>query len=50
MYRLKIKLNSKLWKLGINVYQNMQSAQVRQQQLKDLGITSIIVDHIGGEL
>ena len=47
MYRLKVKVNRKTWKLGIVLYDTYLDAQVRQEELRLKGIKSIITDNCG---
>lgn len=49
-YRLSVKVNRKSWKLGIIVYDTYLDAQVRQEELRLVGITSKIVDEFGGKV
>lgn len=46
-YRLNVKVNRSRWKLGIVVYNSYLEAQIRQEELKLVGITSKIVDEFG---
>lgn len=48
-YRLKVKVN-KRWKLSINIYGTYENAKARQDELRSIGITSKIVDELGGVL
>ena len=50
MYRLKVIVNRKSWKLGIVLYDTYLDAQVRQEELRLIGIKSIIVDNIGSTI
>lgn len=49
-YRLNVKINKRMWKLGIVVYNTILEAQIRQEELRLVGITSKIVDEFGGKL
>lgn len=49
-YRLKVKVTKKMWKLGIVEYDTYLDAQIRQEELRLVGIKSIIVDHLGGKI
>lgn len=49
MYRLKVKVR-KTWKLGIVEYNTIDEALSRKNELKQLGITSIIVNFDGSNL
>lgn len=49
-YRLNVKVNKRMWKLGIVVYNTILEAQIRQEELRLVGITSKIVDEFGGKL
>lgn len=48
-YRLKVKRGKK-WRIGQVIYESYLDAQIRQEELKLIGISSKIVDKIGGEL
>lgn len=50
MYRLKVKVNKRFWKLGINEYATIDEALSRKNELKQLGIISIIVNFDGSNL
>ncbi len=50
MYRLKVKVNKRFWKLGIVEYNTIDEALSRKNELKQLGITSIIVNFDGSNL
>lgn len=43
MYRLKVKVNKTKWKTGIRVYDTYEKALNRQDELKGIGIVSIII-------
>ena len=47
MYRLKVKVTKKSWKLGIVLYDTYLDAQVRQEELRLKGIKSVITDNCG---
>ena len=47
MYRLKVKVTRKSWKLGIVLYDTYLDAKVRQEELRLKGIKSIITDSCG---
>lgn len=49
-YRLNVKVNKRMWKLGIVVYNTILEAQIRQEELRLVGITSKVVDEFGGKL
>lgn len=49
-YRLNVKVNKRMWKLGIVVYNTILEAQIRQEELRLIGITSKVVDEFGGKL
>lgn len=49
-YRLNVKVNRSRWKLGIVVYNSYLEAQIRQEELSLIGITSKVVDEFGGKL
>lgn len=49
-YRLKVKYTNKVWKLGINMYDSIEKANERVNELKKVGIKSIVVDELGGKL
>lgn len=49
-YRLKVKMSKVRWKLGIIIYDSYENAKARQDELRSIGITSIIVDDLGGVL
>jgi hypothetical protein len=49
MYRLKVKQGNR-WKLGIRLYNTYEDAIIRQTELAKVGITSRVVDKIGGNL
>lgn len=49
-YRLNVKVNRSRWKLGIVVYNSYIEAQIRQEELKLIGITSKIVNELGGKI
>lgn len=49
-YRLNVKVNKRKWRLGIVIYDTFLEAQVRQKELRLVGITSKIVDEFGGKL
>jgi len=49
-YRLNVKVNKKVNKLGINIYGTYLEAQIRQEELQLMKITSNIVDELGGKL
>lgn len=49
-FRLKVQVTKKMWKTGIKVYNTIEDAKVRQEELKLVGINSIIVDELGGKL
>lgn len=48
-YRLKVKQGRK-WRIGQVVYNNYIDAQIRQEELRLIGIKSKVIDSIGGEL
>lgn len=50
MYRLKVKISSRRWKTGINTYETYLEAQIRQEELRLIGIKSIIVNGLGGQI
>lgn len=50
MYRLKVKVTKRKWKLGINTYQSYSEALRRQEELKSIGIISVIVNGLGGQI
>ena len=50
MFRLKVKVNKMNWKLGIVIYESYLDAQIRQEELRLVGIQSKIVDSIGGDI
>lgn len=50
MYRLKVKVNKRFWKLGINEYATIDEALSRKNELKQLGIISIIVNSDSSKL
>lgn len=50
MYRLKVRVNRNTWKIGIVLYDTYLDAQIRQEELRLIGIKSIIVDHIGSTI
>lgn len=43
MYRLKLKVNKRMWKLSVNTYTYLD-AQIRQEELRLVGIVSKIVN------
>ena len=43
MYRLKVKIGNKRWKIGIRIYDTYKKALNRQDELKGLGIEYIII-------
>lgn len=49
-YRLKVKMGKARWKLGIIIYDSYENAKARQVELRAYGITSKIVDELGGAL
>ena len=49
-YRLKVKAGKARWKLGIIVYDSYENAKVRQDELQAYGITSKIVNELGGDV
>lgn len=50
MYRLKVKVNKSNWKLGIVEYNNYLDAQIRQEELRLVGIKSTIVNSDGSKI
>lgn len=48
-YRLLVKAG-RSWKYGIVVYDSYLEAQIRQEELRLIGIKSKITDEFGGEL
>lgn len=48
-YRLRVKQGKK-WIIGKVVYETYLDAQIRQEELRLIGIKSKIIDSIGGEL
>ena len=44
MYRLKVKVNKTRWMSGIITYNTYLEAQIRQEELKLVGIKSIIIN------
>lgn len=48
-YRLKVKQGRK-WRIGIVEYNTFLEAQIRQEELRLIGITSKIVNNLGGEI
>lgn len=49
-YRLKVKVSKKMWKTGLIIYNTYEEAMNRKNELKTFGISSIIVDELGGNL
>lgn len=49
-FRLKVKVNSRRWMVGMVVYDNMAQAEDRIQELEAKGIKAIVVDEFGGKL
>lgn len=49
-YRLKAKVSSRRWKLGVVVYSTLEEAQKRAREMTSLGVKVIIVDEFGGKL
>ena len=49
-YRLKVMVSKKMWKTGLVVYNSYEEAMNRKNELKAIGINSIIVDEFGGNL
>lgn len=46
-YRLKVKSTKTIWKIGINIYNTLEEANVRVKELEKIGITSkVIKDNI----
>lgn len=50
MYRLKVKVNKKTWKIGMNIYDSYLDAQIRQEELRLIGIRSIIINSDGSKI
>ena len=50
MFKLKVKVGKRKWKIGIKEYDTYLDAQIRQEELKLKGIQSIIIDDIGGKI
>lgn len=50
MYRLKVMVNKRNWKIGINLYDTYLDAQIRQEELRLIGIKSIIIDKNGSKI
>ena len=50
MYRLKVKVNKTNWKIGINKYDDYLDAQIRQEELRLIGIKSIIINSDGSKI
>lgn len=44
MYRLKVKVNSRKWKLGINVYKSIEDAEARKKEMEAVGHKVKIVE------
>lgn len=49
-YRLNVKVTRNRWKLGIVVYNSYLEAQIRQEELRLIGISSKVVDEFGKNL
>ena len=43
MYRLKVKVSKRKWKMGIVDYDSFEKAEARMYELRKIGIESIIV-------
>ena len=49
-YRLKVKMSKRMWKLGINTYDTIEEARMRQAEMKLVGIDSVIVNELGNKI
>lgn len=43
MYRLKVKVTKRKWKIGIVEYNSYEKAEKRMNELKEIGIVSTII-------
>lgn len=43
MYRLKVKVTKRKWKIGIVDYDTYEKAEMRMLELKRIGIISVII-------
>lgn len=49
-YRLNVKVTKRKWMIGIVEYETYLDAQIRKEELRLIGIESIIVNHLGGKI
>ena len=49
-FRLRVKTSKRSWKMGIRVYNSIEEAKNRKEELKAVNITSVIVDELGNKL
>ena len=45
-YRLKVKYTKRTWKTGIQVYNTIEEANARVEELKKVGIISKVIEDV----
>lgn len=45
-FRLKVKYTKRSWKTGINVYDTIEQANARVEELKKVGITAKVIEDV----